>query len=123
MRCAALRWRSRPRARRAARSRSDTRAAHREGAASAATPSGPCATTAVPESAEDLLDRRSDDASVLQRKHTVRMLDLLDILRRKAHRAALGSQRIDDFPDEAPLDRVERCGRLVEQEHARLAEH
>ena len=51
-----------------------------------------------------------------------RVLDLLEVLRREAHRASFGAQRVRDLPHAPPLAGVERRRRLVEQEDARLAE-
>src|SRR5438552_13096848 len=50
------------------------------------------------------------------------MLELLEILRREAHRAGLRAQRADDLPRAAPLPRIERGRRLVEQQRLRRAE-
>src|SRR5204862_792064 len=44
---------------------------------------------------------------------------LLQVLRREAHRAALPAQRVDPLPEPPALGRIERSRRLVQQEGLR----
>src|SRR5579859_3775003 len=98
------------------------RRARRAGAASGGGRACPCATAATPRSSEGLLDRERDEAPVLQDDRAARVLDLLEVLRREAHGAASGAQRIRHLPDATPLARIERRGRLVEEQDTRISE-
>src|SRR5438477_964 len=49
-------------------------------------------------------------------------IELLEVLRHENDRSTLVAQGGDDLPEPAPLNGIEGCGRLVEQEHPRLPE-
>src|SRR6266550_82444 len=62
-------------------------------------------------------------ATALQDRHTIGVeLELLEVLRREDDRATFVAQRRHGLPQPAPLTRIERRRRLVEEQDARIAE-
>src|SRR5439155_20414760 len=62
-------------------------------------------------------------ATALQDRHAIGVeLEFLEVLRREGHRSTLVAQRGHGLPQPAPLTRIERRRRLVEEQDARNAE-
>ena len=95
----------------------------RAGAASGAAPSGPCAAGARRRSLEDLSTEVEHEPPVLEHEHAVRVLDLLEVLRREADGAAVAREARSRPPRRGGADpgRATRSARRAAGRAARRA--
>ena len=82
------------------------------------------ADVAVVQAALELLRRAGgDDRAVVEDRDPVReLVRLVEVLGGQEDRHAAGRQRADDLPHRAPAARVQARRRLVEEDHARVAD-
>ena len=118
--------RSARRGRRAARRAADRGRARRPARASGRGSAGPCrgarrCAVIAPRTPRRSRGRRRGPLSSAATE-SGEAADLLRVLRREHGRAAVGRDRLDELPDARALRRVERGGRLVEEQHLGLGE-
>jgi Metallo-beta-lactamase superfamily len=102
-------------------------------AASHALPAGPADPAAAPVGGSSCLSSARAPLAMIRPSWRIairsascsassRLLGLVEVLRGEQHRGALAGELLDRLPDLDPRLRIESCGRLVEEEHGRVAD-